>query len=102
MPSMMSELESAFGIAIENDKQVRYRSCFVLGHFPLTKIPPQTLKKVVEELDKTLFDSYVKPRGAIVTSLVRGGILDSNMDWYETPQPTGVSTLVFPSALVKY
>jgi exocyst complex component 2 len=44
---------------------------------------------VVQELDKTLFESYVKPRGAIVTGLVRSGILDSNMDWYHTPQPTG-------------
>jgi hypothetical protein len=45
---------------------------------------------VVQELDKTLFDSYVKPKAAIVMGLVRCGILDSDMDWYETPQPTGM------------
>lgn len=47
---------------------------------------------VVQELDKTLFDGYVKPKAAIVTSIVRRGILDSDMDWYETPQPTGSSS----------
>lgn len=45
---------------------------------------------VVQELDKTLFDSYVKPKAVIVMGLVRSGILDSDMDWYETPQPTGM------------
>lgn len=44
---------------------------------------------VVQELDKTLFDGYVKPKATIVTSIVRRGILDPDMDWYETPQPTG-------------
>lgn len=50
----------------------------------------QTLAKVVQELDKTLFDSYIKPKSGVVTSIVRGGILGSEMDWYETPQPNGI------------
>jgi exocyst complex component 2 len=49
----------------------------------------QTLTKVVQELDKTLFDSYIKPKSDFITSIVRGGILDGEMDWYETPQPKG-------------
>lgn len=44
---------------------------------------------VVQELDKTLFESYVKPKSTDVMSIVRGGILDPEMDWYETPQPKG-------------
>lgn len=44
---------------------------------------------VVQELDKTLFESYVKPKATAVTGIVRGGILDPAMDWYETPQPKG-------------
>ena len=44
---------------------------------------------VVQELDKTLFDSYVKPKASVVMGIVRDGILDPRMDWYETPQPTG-------------
>lgn len=48
---------------------------------------------VVQELDKTLFESYVKPKATAVTGIVRGGILDPAMDWYETPQPKGASFL---------
>ena len=44
---------------------------------------------VVNELDKTLFESYVKPKSAVLTGIVRGGVLDNAMDWYETPQPKG-------------
>lgn len=44
---------------------------------------------VVQELDKTLFEGYVKPKATVVTGIVRGGILDPEMDWYETPQPKG-------------
>lgn len=36
-----------------------------------------------------MFQGYSKPRAAVVTSLVRGGILDESMDWYETLQPKG-------------
>jgi exocyst complex component 2 len=49
---------------------------------------------VVQELDKTLFDGYSKPKADNVTSIIRGGILESGMDWYETPQPTGMYRLI--------
>ena len=45
---------------------------------------------VVTELDKTLFEGYIKAKSDAVTSIVRGGILDDQMDWYETPQPKGM------------
>lgn len=44
---------------------------------------------VVQELDKTLFDGLVNPKATVIKGIVRDGVLDSNMDWYETPQPTG-------------
>jgi exocyst complex component 2 len=50
---------------------------------------------VVKELDKTLFDGYVNPKSEALKTVVRGGILDPAMDWYETPQPTGEFTLFF-------
>lgn len=59
----------------------------------------QTLAKVVQELDKTLFDSYIKPKSGVVTSIVRGGILDGEVDWYETPQPNGITLPKYPSFL---
>jgi exocyst complex component 2 len=46
---------------------------------------------VVTELDKTLFEGYIKAKSDAVTSIIRGGILDDQMDWYETPQPKGMS-----------
>ncbi|KAJ3551008.1 hypothetical protein NM688_g4954 [Phlebia brevispora] len=75
IPSMANELESAFGVSIQEDKQ--------------------TLMTVVNELDKTLFKSYVKPKASILTGIVRGGILDNSMDWYETPQPKEIRPYVF-------
>ena len=44
---------------------------------------------VVDQLDKTLFENFLKPKVTIVTGKLRRGILDPQMDWYETPQPTG-------------
>lgn len=44
---------------------------------------------VVVELDRSLFDGYVKSKGDKVKAIVRGGILESDIDWYETQQPTG-------------
>lgn len=43
----------------------------------------------LQELDKNLFDSYIKPKSKVIIGLVRGGILNSQMDWYDTPQPKG-------------
>jgi hypothetical protein len=48
----------------------------------------------VQELDRTLFEGYIKPKSNIATAILCGGILDTNMDWYETPQPTGKFSLI--------
>lgn len=47
---------------------------------------------VVDQLDQTLFDTFLKPKVIVATGKLRGGILDPEMDWYETPQPTGELT----------
>ncbi|KXN89146.1 Exocyst complex component 2 [Leucoagaricus sp. SymC.cos] len=69
IPSMLSQLEAAFVVSLSEDRQ--------------------TLMVVVKELDKTLFDGYVNPKSEALKAVMRGGILDPAMDWYETPQPTG-------------
>ena len=46
---------------------------------------------VVDQLDQSLFDKFLQPKVTIATGKLRGGILDPEMDWYETPQPTGES-----------
>ncbi|TFK49428.1 hypothetical protein OE88DRAFT_1703099 [Heliocybe sulcata] len=79
IPSMIGELETAFSIGMDQDRQ--------------------TLMTVVQELDKTLFDSYISPKAAAVKGIVRGGILDSNIDWYETPQPTEIRPYMFETLM---
>ncbi|KAI0776491.1 exocyst complex component Sec5-domain-containing protein [Irpex lacteus] len=75
IPSMLNELESAFGTSVQDDKQ--------------------TLNAVVLELDKTLFESYVKPKSAVLQSIVRGGVLDGAVDWYDTPLPKEIRSYIF-------
>ncbi|KAH8101822.1 exocyst complex component Sec5-domain-containing protein [Cristinia sonorae] len=75
IPSMISELEGAFGINMDEDRR--------------------TLMTVVQELDKTLFESYVKPKSAVLTGIVRSGILSPDIDWYGTPQPTEIRPYMF-------
>ncbi|KIP09756.1 hypothetical protein PHLGIDRAFT_126060 [Phlebiopsis gigantea 11061_1 CR5-6] len=75
IPSMISELEGAFGISVQDERQ--------------------TLSAVVQELDKTLFESYVRPKAGVLMSTVRSGILDPSMDWFETPQPKEIRPYVF-------
>ncbi|KAF7430424.1 hypothetical protein PC9H_006131 [Pleurotus ostreatus] len=79
IPSMITQLENAFGISLEVDRQ--------------------TLMTVVGELDKTLFDGYLKPKASVVTSIMRAGILDPKMDWYETPQPTEIRTYMYQTLM---
>ncbi|KAH7926246.1 hypothetical protein BV22DRAFT_1087398 [Leucogyrophana mollusca] len=79
VPNMIAQLESAFGVSVEDDRQ--------------------TLMRVVQELDKTLFEGYVKPKSAIITGILRGGILNSEMDWYETPQPTEIRPYMYEALI---
>ncbi|PPQ80928.1 hypothetical protein CVT26_014961 [Gymnopilus dilepis] len=76
IPSMLTQLESAFGVSMTDDRKARTDSNL------------QTLMTVVAELDKTLFEGYLKSKSETVRTILRGGILDSQMDWYDTPQPT--------------
>ncbi|KAI0702034.1 exocyst complex component Sec5-domain-containing protein [Cerioporus squamosus] len=79
IPSMTTELETSLNISIENEKQ--------------------TLMTVVQELDKTLFESYFKPKSAALTAIVRNGILDPQMDWYETPQPKEIRPYIYETLM---
>ncbi|PFH47085.1 hypothetical protein AMATHDRAFT_68442 [Amanita thiersii Skay4041] len=79
IPSMLSQLESALGVVVVEDKH--------------------TLMRVIDELDKTLFEGYTKPKANTVTTLLRNGILTSNVDWYETPQPTEIRPYMFETLM---
>ncbi|KAG0708035.1 exocyst complex component Sec5-domain-containing protein [Suillus ampliporus] len=79
IPSMLSQFENALGVSVEDDRK--------------------TLMKSVTAMDKTLFDGYVKPKAAIVAAILRDGILDKEMDWYETPQPTEIRTYMYKALM---
>ncbi|KAG2750394.1 hypothetical protein P692DRAFT_20776441 [Suillus brevipes Sb2] len=79
IPSMLSQLENALGISVDDDRK--------------------TLMKAVTALDKTLFDGYVKPKAAAVAVILREGILDKDMDWYETLQPTEIRPYMYKALM---
>jgi exocyst complex component 2 len=47
------------------------------------------LVQAAQDLDNKLFDNYVKPKARALLAIVRAGILDDSIDWFETPQPKG-------------
>jgi exocyst complex component 2 len=52
----------------------------------------QMLMDVTEQLDKILFDDYVKRKSGDVASIIRKGVLGGTVNWYEAPKPTGEFT----------
>ena len=49
----------------------------------------QMLMDVTDQLDKILFDDYIKRKAANVAKIIRKGVLGGTVDWYEAPKPTG-------------
>ncbi|CAA7268400.1 unnamed protein product [Cyclocybe aegerita] len=74
IPGMLVQVEAAFGITLADDRA--------------------TLTGVVDELDKTLFDEYVKPRAKVLTDILREAVSGPAIDWYRAPQPTAVRPYV--------
>lgn len=79
IPDIITQLETTFNITVDNDKAA--------------------LMSVVDRLDQMLFEKFVKPKVAVATGKLRGGILDPKMDWYETPQPTEIRPYMFDTLL---
>ncbi|TFK20519.1 hypothetical protein FA15DRAFT_673418 [Coprinopsis marcescibilis] len=79
IPNMLNQLEGAFNISLLEDRQ--------------------TLNTVIKELDKTLFETYISPKSKAVKNALRSGILDPQMDWYETPQPTEIRPYVYETLM---
>jgi len=51
--------------------------------------------QVVAQIDKALFDTFVRDKIAHLTQTMRYGILESGLDWYETPRPTEVRAYIY-------
>lgn len=75
IPSMINQLEAAFGTSIASERR--------------------TLVEVVSQIDKALFDAFVKDKISHLTKIMRHGILESGLDWYETPRPTEVRAYIY-------
>lgn len=52
----------------------------------------QMLMDVTDQLDKILFDDYVKRKSADVAKILRKGVLGGTVNWYEAAKPTGESS----------
>ena len=44
---------------------------------------------VTDQLDKILFDDYVKRKSAEIARIIRKGVLGGEVDWYEADKPKG-------------
>lgn len=55
----------------------------------------QMLMVVTDQLDKILFDDYVKRKSADVAKIIRKGVLGGTVNWYEAAKPTGESPVAF-------
>lgn len=47
------------------------------------------LHDVTEQLDKILFDDYIKRKSAMVAVIIRKGVLGGTVDWFMANKPTG-------------
>jgi len=79
LPSMFRELETAFGISVSGERK--------------------SVLEMTKSLDRTLFDDFVEKKAAAVNGIIRSGILDANIDWYEMPPPTEVRPYVYDALL---
>lgn len=57
-------------------------------HRPYSHLQTLTLKSVIQGLEETLCNEYTKPKCSILAQKVRDGILPTNFDWYNAPQPS--------------
>lgn len=55
----------------------------------------QMLMDVTDQLDKILFDDYVKRKSADVAKIIRKGVLGGTVNWYEADKPTGAPSALF-------
>jgi len=69
LPSFMGRFESMYGISTATDRE--------------------TLDEVVEQLDKILFDDFIKRKSESLLKFTEAGISDDGFAWAEGSKPTG-------------
>jgi len=76
---MFNELETAFGISVASEKKA--------------------VLDMTKSLDRTLFDDFVEKKAAVANGIIRSGILDANIDWYEMSPPSEVRPYMYDALL---
>ena len=54
-----------------------------------------TLHDVVGQLDKILFDDYIKGRSVQLEQTIHRGVIGDGVDWYSAPKPTEVHPYIY-------
>ncbi|GAA5873213.1 hypothetical protein JCM3774_000083 [Rhodotorula dairenensis] len=57
------------------------------------------LLDVTDQLDKILFDDYVKRKSAEIAQIIRKGVLGGTVDWYEADKPKEVHQFIYDALL---
>lgn len=47
----------------------------------------QTLRDVIKQIDRILFDNYVQRKSSTIAGILQKGILEPNIDWLHAPKP---------------
>ncbi|KAG8766243.1 hypothetical protein FRC16_007728 [Serendipita sp. 398] len=55
----------------------------------------RTLNEVMRGVDRTLFEDYIKPKAGVLTGLMRKGVIDPKIDWFDMPRPTEVRDYIY-------
>ncbi|GAA5899347.1 exocyst subunit SEC5 [Sporobolomyces salmoneus] len=79
IPRMISQFQTAFKVDMSQDAQM--------------------LMEVTDQLDKILFDDYVKRKSAEVGEIIRKGVLGGGIDWYEAEKPKEVHPFIYDALL---
>lgn len=74
-PSLINLFETLFAVSVDSERRM--------------------LMDVVQEMDRLLFDYYIKQRSSTLNRIIRDGILNSGIDWYDTPRPTEIRTYMY-------
>ncbi|KAG8825992.1 hypothetical protein FRC18_010152 [Serendipita sp. 400] len=75
IPVMLNQIQSSFGIVMDDARR--------------------TLNEVMRGVDRTLFEDYIKPKAGVLTGLMRKGVIDPKIDWFDMPRPTEVRDYIY-------
>ncbi|CED82783.1 Sec5 subunit of exocyst complex [Phaffia rhodozyma] len=75
LPQLIKQFETSYGIVTKEDQK--------------------TLAEVEDQLDKILFDDYVRRKVVVLREIIRRGILFSGIDWYRASKPTEIGSYMY-------